>query len=466
MWPGTTTDVKHSNTPLPPGSYGCPFIGHPGVFGGSKDYGPYAALASLGKKFGAVFKTYTFGMPIVSISGVDNIKSALSHESRPDGINTELMGQQNLGRVFGTEALLYESDSGKHGMLRRLVGAAMTPAAIGAAIPTIREAASVQIDNILGADTIRMEKVFDDYTLDIAWKQILGLDLEDEEVPEFHRNVDDWSKKMMDPKLLLPFRIPGLMTLTKVGRARSYLESKVEEKLAKLDRDGPDSSTLSKLYFATDDDGTTKLTRSQIMDNALLLIIAGSETSSSTLTCASLFLGLHPDVWEKVREEQREILAEYGEELTQKTLDKFTYLDAVIKETLRIQPLETQETRKVAKTIVVDGKQIPEGWYAVLNIKQTHVNDPVVYKEDGFKPERWLSESTKPVAWLPFGDGRHRCIGERLSMTEMKVFLALFARKCDRFELVNNDSDGIVWRKDTAMARPLDGVEVRACSAA
>ena len=82
----------------------------------------------------------------------------------------------------------------------------------------------------------------------------------------------------------------------------------------------------------------------------------------------------------------------------------------------------------------------------------------------GFKPERWLDESTKPSAYLPFGDGRRRCIGERLAMTEMKVFLSMLARKVDRYELVNAH-DEISWKKNTAMARPLDGTMVRAYAA-
>eukprot|EP00985_Skeletonema_marinoi_P025202 scaffold18263_cov71-Skeletonema_marinoi.AAC.1 len=91
-----------------------------------------------------------------------------------------------------------------------------------------------------------------------------------------------------------------MMKWTKVGRARTYVVSKIEEKLDKLEMYGPDSSTLSKLYFATDDDGN-KLTREEVIHNAILLIFAGSETSSSTLTCASLLLGLHPNVWRKVK---------------------------------------------------------------------------------------------------------------------------------------------------------------------
>ena len=110
---------------------------------------------------------------------------------------------------------------------------------------------------------------------DIAWKQILGLDLKEEEIPKFHSAVKDWTEGIMNPLLLIPFRVPGLMWLTRGGRARNYLVSKVEEQLAQLDKDGPNSSALSKLYFATDEnDSTAKLTRTQVIHNALILIFA------------------------------------------------------------------------------------------------------------------------------------------------------------------------------------------------
>ena len=419
---------------------------------------------------------------------MDKVKSVLKNEFRGEGkgVGTFVMGEANAAAVLGDKGILYENDPEKHGMLRRLVGSAMTPPSIGAAIPSIQEAARVQIDNILqtsaaGLDTaIEMEKVFSDFTLDIAWKQILGLDLDEEEVPTFHRAVEDWTAGVMDPLLLLPFRLPGLMRFTKVGRARTYLVSKVEEQLEKLDKDGPDDSTLSKLYYATDEseDGTTKrLTRTQVIDNALLLIFAGTETSASTLSCAALILALHPNVWQKIKDEQREIISKYGEDMTQQSIEECVYLDSVIKEVLRIKPLELTELRKVDKAIIVDGKLIPKDWSVAINVKDTHWNDAKVYKEDdshmdlrhGFKPERWLDESTQPSTWMPFGSGGRRCIGERLAYAEMKIFLSMLARKVD-YELVNeiksDDDSAILWKPNTTFARPLDGVLVKARAAA
>ena len=61
---------------------------------------------------------------------MDNIKSLLKNEFRDDGIGTFMMGQQNMGDLFGGEMLSYENNAKKHSMLRRLVGTAMTPNAI------------------------------------------------------------------------------------------------------------------------------------------------------------------------------------------------------------------------------------------------------------------------------------------------------------------------------------------------
>ena len=395
---------------------------------------------------------------------MDNIKSLFKNEFREDGVGTFMVGA-NLPVIFGGEMLLYENNSKKHSMLRRLVANAMTPNAIAAAIPDIQERAVVRIDDMLQKNgPVVMEDAFESFTLDIAWKQILGLDLEEEEVPKFHAAVVDWTKGLSNRFLMLPFKLPGLTRYFKCGRASVYLKGKIEEKIAKLERDGPDSSTLSMLYFSTDEDGT-RLTHDQVVDNSLLMIFAGTETSASTLTCAALFLALHSDAWEKVRAEQEEIVSKYGNDLTAEALEDSTYLDAVIKETLRIQPIETGELRAVRETIIVDGKQLPKGWKALFNVKQTHINDPSTYEADGshmdhikgFKPERWLSESTKPKEWMPFGDGRRRCVGERLGMTEMKAFMSMLARKVANCELVNKieSSHDIEWQASgNVLARP------------
>ena len=64
------------------------FISGYDIFSGSKDYGPFAKLGQLSKKNGKIFKIYSYGYPLVSVSGVDNIKSLLKNEFKDDSIGT------------------------------------------------------------------------------------------------------------------------------------------------------------------------------------------------------------------------------------------------------------------------------------------------------------------------------------------------------------------------------------------
>ena len=154
--------------------------------------------------------------------------------------------------------------------------------------------------------------------------------------------------------------------------------------------------------------------------------------------------------------------------MTMELLDEeCPYLDAVIRETMRLKPIDGMVERKTATTLVVDGKQIPQKYLVYANIRQTHADDPTTFLEDGshmdvykgFIPDRWLDDETKPSEWMGFGEGQRRCLGERLAMCEMKIFLASLARKVNGYALANGGND-IIWKPISVMARPSDGVEV------
>lgn len=193
---------------------------------------------------------------------------------------------------------------------------------------------------------------------------------------------------------------------TKAGRAKARLVTLIEKRIDELHRNGPDGSTISAMVFAKDDSDGSRLSRQQIIDNSLLLIFAGSETTASTLTVGMLLLGLHPNVNQKLKDEQNELAAKDTGVLSFKQLDKeCPYLDVVIKEIMRVKPLSVNNSgRYVAETLVVDGVQIPKGYNVGYSIPLTHENDPVTNLPDGshmdvikgFKPEKWLSPSTRP----------------------------------------------------------------------
>ena len=386
-------------------------------------------------------------------------------------------------RVFGNKSILYETDKSTHSLLRKLVGTSMTPTELSRAVPSIQAAANSQVDKMLqgssvegNSSIVEMESVCNAFTLDVAWRQILGLDLKNQkEIDEFHMYTKQWLDGLTDPRLMLPF-LPGARFIKPV-LAKKYLLEKVEQRLSTLDELGTsDGSSLGAIYFATDNDNGVRLTREQVIDNALILIVAGSETSASTLTMAISLLGRHKDVWTKIKDEQAAVISKFGTNLSKDILDhEMPYLEAVIKETLRLAPVPAMEFRKMGKTTVIDGMQIPKNYFVASSIRSTHEEDPATYMADGshmdpirgFKPQRWLSDGSGadeglqiPSEWMPWGIGLRRCVGERLAMTEMKTFLATLARRVD-FDLPADEDERVFkFKSKTFMAKPKDKAKI------
>ncbi|KAG7360477.1 cytochrome P450 [Nitzschia inconspicua] len=483
FWPGTSPDKAYPDVPLPKESNGCPLLGI-NYFSGTDSYGTGAFMSKLFRRLGRpnLFRFYSFGMPIVSVAGIGDIQEALKSEFRKDGVGTlEFVNSfPNFSHIFGDKSVLYENDREKHAFLRRLVGGAMSPANLVQSVPAIERAASQQIDKIILAakanSTVTMEKICNDFTLDVAWRQILGLDLKgQDEIEEFYENTRLWLSGLFNPIFMMPFRIPFLKG-TKASRAREFLTLVIEAKVEDLKTNGPDDSTLSKMFFSRDEDGATTLTHQELVDNGLILILAGSETSSSTLVNCMLLLGLHKDVLHKLQEEQRAYILKHGSALSKEALDEdCPYLDGFIRETMRLRPISGMELRQTQKTLVVDGQQIPKKNYIYSNIRATHDQDPSVRVDttdshmdliNGLKPERWMNPETTPREWIAFGFGARRCLGERLAMTEMKVFLAMLVRNIAEFDLVGVERDeDVKWKKMSLLPIPADGVVIRPTAA-
>ena len=393
--------------------------------------------------------------------------------------------------------MLFEiKDGKKYRSLQKLVGQGLTPKMVAKTVPTLQELSEGIVDDILmQKKKVKMIDMIKRFTLDVTWKQIIGLDLKSQDVIEkFRKNTKIWATSLEDYTLyILPLPM-FILKRTKQYKAKQYLNKLIYNKMDEIIASGPDSSTLSNMIYAVDDEAednnAKKLTRQQVLDNVFVLIIAGFDTSSLTLTNAMLLLGLHPNAWERVVAEQEELVAKYGEKLTKDQLDnECQYLDAVVKETMRLIPISGGLFRGVKETFVMDGFQIPKEWLALASISLTHELDEATWKEDGshmdvktgFKPERWLNDETKPTEFIPFGKifyflsfihyktiskflfvlifhvgvGTRYCLGHHLANAEMKTFLAILARRVKSFKLVA-DTKKLKWTEGLMLV-PKDG---------
>jgi cytochrome P450 len=173
--------------------------------------------------------------------------------------------------------------------------------------------------------------------------------------------------------------------------------------------DGERDDVLAMLLEARHEDGSP-MSSQELRDELLTLLVAGHETTASSLAWGFERLTRTPAV-----------LARLVDELES---DGDAYLMATIQETLRRRPvLPNVEPRLVKQPIEVGGWSYPTGVCLVPNAYLVH-HDPEIYDEPyEFRPERFLDESPGTYSWIPFGGGRRRCIGASFAMLEMQIVM-------------------------------------------
>ncbi|CAI2177480.1 10438_t:CDS:2 [Funneliformis geosporum] len=186
----------------------------------------------------------------------------------------------------------------------------------------------------------------------------------------------------------------------------------------------------------------------------IAMLMAGQHTSSTTTAWALLYLAAQPNLFNELRQEQIDILGSLDEPLTFDEMKKLTLHDNVVRETLRLRPPILNIIRKVIKDLPVPGTQyvIPKDSFiqALPTISQR--SEDYFENAETFNPNRWidfdqhnkerdddlvdygfgiLHSASAKSPFLPFGAGRHRCIGEPFAYLQIKTILAVFVRMFD-----------------------------------
>ncbi len=184
-----------------------------------------------------------------------------------------------------------------------------------------------------------------------------------------------------------------------------------------------------------------RYTRANLLPEIVEMLIAGTDTTAHTLSFAVGELALNPPVFEQAQAEVDRVF-EHQETLSPARLKELHYLQAVVKETLRLYSVASGTTSlQATRAIVVDGLTVPAGtklFWSMLGAGR----DPETYPQpQRFWPDRWLAEDQQspPPPMIDFGSGPHRCLGEHLAMLESTLMLAQLLRHFS-WELVNGRS--------------------------
>ncbi|MGW3054511.1 cytochrome P450 [Streptomyces goshikiensis] len=212
--------------------------------------------------------------------------------------------------------------------------------------------------------------------------------------------------------------------------------------------DGNGSDLLSLLAGAKSADDA-EFDAVELREQVLVFLLAGHETTATSLAFALHLLARHPEQQTRAREEISRVLGDRTPQAAD--LDRLPYLTQVLKEAMRLYPAAPVIGRQAVADARVGGHTIPAGADVIVAPWVTHRHpghwpDPDRFDPDRFTPE---AEAARPrYAWFPFGGGPRACIGQHFSMLESVIALAMILRAYE-FEAVDEEvpvSTGITLR--------------------
>lgn len=348
---------------------------------------------------------------IVFMIDPDDIKTVFAAD--PKQIHAGDAYAKVLGTLMGPRSL-FLLDEDEHLRTRKM----MLPPFHGEAVrqygDLIGEIAAAEVDTWPVGRRIRLADAMARIALEIILRAVFGVT--DQRRLEALR---EQLPQVVDPGTLLQLGW-AMPQLQRFGPWRRYDQRKqatdrlVLEEIAARRKD-PEreerADVLSLLIGARDDDGGA-LSDRDLLDEMMTLLVAGHETTATGTAWGFERLLRTPAALGRLSAEVAGG-AHSGE-----------YLDAVVKETLRIRPVITGAARKVTADLDVGGQRLPGGIFLVLYIALVQ-RDPAHYADPlAFRPERFLEGSPPAFTWIPYGGGRRRCLGAAFASLEMKVILA------------------------------------------
>jgi cytochrome P450 len=329
-----------------------------------------------------------------------------------------------LSMVLGPRSVLV-LDGAEHLRHRKLMLPPFHGRRLAAHERVMREAADRSIESWpVGREFALLPEMYR-LTLDVIATAVFGIE-EDERREELKRRIRTFLETAGNPlRVILLLLSRGRMrderAQREFGDRRAAMDELIREEIDRR-RAVPDledrEDALSLLLLARDEDGTA-LTDDEVRDELVTLLVAGHETTAAGLAWTIDLVHRDP----RVLARSRGALAE----------GDTAYLDAVVKESLRIRPVVPGIGRVVrGEPFEVGGYEIPPGTEINPSIRLVHRRAEEYPRPGEFRPERFLGDDPPDTyTWIPFGGGTRRCLGASFASLEMRVVLEQVLGRAD-----------------------------------
>jgi cytochrome P450 len=381
---------------------------------------PLDFLEGCHRRYGDVFtvETLLFGVE-VSIVHPDAIRQIFTGD--PDVLQA---GQANvaLGPLVGARSVLL-LDGAEHLRQRRLLMPPFHGERMLAYARTMRAITEETVARFPVGEPFALHPYMQAITLDVILRTVFGVD-EGEAFAALRAALPKVLDRLSNPLASLALApafqrgFHGLSPWDGFQRDKRRADELIHRQIARRRAQGPQGAEgrtdiLTMLLDARDEEGRA-MTDEELHDELMTLLVAGHETTA-TMLCWALDLVLgDARVLDRLRSE-----IDGGGDPAQ-----LEYLDATLKEALRLRPVIPAVGRVLAAPMEIGGYALPAGTMVVPAVYLTH-RLPAFYPDPtAFRPERFLDKKPDPYAWLPFGGGIRRCLGMAFALYELKVVLA------------------------------------------
>ena len=366
---------------------------------------PAAFMRRIHERFGdpVTIRMYWTDEPMVLFSHPDAVRDIfkLDPAIAPAGQSWEFL------RPFAGEHSILLLDGDEHMAERRVMQVPFHGERMRAFGPVIADLARRELSTWSGRVTTldRMREL----TLEIILRVVLGA-RGDDETARLRRAVDTTLESVRSlPRMLSMALVQrDLGPRSPWGRFRIAVErfdALLLDVVARRRADPGDDSVLSFLLEQRDEQGRPPTDR-RLRDQLVALLVGGHDSSASALAWAFERLARHPAVHARLRD---------GDP---------AYLEAVVKESLRVRPSLTIAPRRLLAPVDIAGHTVPAGVHVAACIWLALRREDLWPDAAAFRPERWLEgPRPNPLSWIPFGGGVRRCTGAPFAEMEMREVL-------------------------------------------
>jgi cytochrome P450 len=373
-------------------------------------------IARSAKKFGSSFRLNTVFGDMFVVSDPKDIKALFTakpefYEPHFNGILKPLCGEHSLFMQNG------ETHKDRRGTISSL----LKYQAISGHAKTIEEVALRHFKALPAGKRFDMQTAIRSIVIEVMVRFVFG-EMDRKRLDRYVELGAALEEKATPAVFFLhPIRryLLGLGPWRSFEKIRNEMDAMVYEDIRSR-RQSPEKHNdfLSQLMQAPCH-GVKDMSNDELRDQIMTIILAGFGTTALSLAWGFFWVHHCPEVLARLRDE----LAGAGDDLSPETLDGLPYLDATLKEILRISPVVSLAPIRLKESMTLSGHELPPESIVAVSIWMAHHRPDPFTKPEEFRPERFLERRYTPFEYIPFGGGSRRCVGAGFADFEMKLIL-------------------------------------------